>query len=86
MPNPTTLREYLILFVCGLPFMLMLGKLLFSSWHGFWEALRFTLTPDLVSIFRGEWLEDQWTSLKLIIFLLLCAAALVLAHGQFFAA
>ena len=62
------LREYLILFVCGLPFMLMLGKLLFGSWHGFFEALRFMLTPDLVSLFRGEGLDDQWASLKLIVF------------------
>ena len=80
------IREYLTLFVCGLPFMLMLGKLLFGSWHGFFEALRFMLTPDLVSIFRGEGLDDQWASPKLIVFLLLCTAALVLAHGHFFAA
>ncbi|MDO4795098.1 MAG: hypothetical protein Q4A28_04045 [Brachymonas sp.] len=86
MPDPTTLREYLILFVYGLPFMLLLGKLLFGSWHGFWEAWRFTLTPDIFSVLRGEWLEDAWGTLKLLVFLLLCAAALVLAHGQFFAA
>lgn len=79
------LHEYLILLVCGLPFMLILGKLLFGSWQGFWEALRFTLTPDIVSILRGEWLEDQWASLKLIVFFVLCTAMLMLAHQQFFA-
>lgn len=78
------LHEYLILLLCGLPFMLMLGKLLFGSWQGFWEAWRFTLTPDIFSILRGEGLEDAWSTLKLLVFLLLCAAALYFAHAHFF--
>ncbi|RYX80155.1 hypothetical protein EON83_29850 [bacterium] len=73
-----------MLFVCGLPAILALGKILFGSWHGFFESLRFLLVPDIISILRGEWTEDQWATLKLFVFLFLCGGALYSAHRHFF--
>ena len=79
------IRQYLILLACNLPFILLLGKLLFGSWHGFGEAVRYALMPDIFSILRGEWLEDAWATLKLLVFLAVCAAGLFFAHRFFFA-
>ena len=79
------LYAHLILLACSLPFILLLGKLLFGSWHGFWEAVRYALMPDIFSMLRGEWLEDAWATLKLLVFLAVCAAGLFFAHRFFFA-
>ena len=77
-------REYLQVLAYGLPAILMVGKLFFGSWSGFFESLRFLLMPDVVSILRGEWGEDQWATAKLFLFLALCAGAVYSAHGYFF--
>jgi len=31
-----------------------------------------TFTPDIISLFQGEYLGDWWLSLKLSIYILLC--------------
>ena len=76
--------EYLILFFCGLPIMLLLGMLMFGSWKGLLAALRFLVMPDIVSWWRGEYFEDQLATIKLVAFVLLCVGGLVLAHRLYF--
>ncbi len=49
--------------------------LFFTNSEEFLECLRFTFTPDFISLFRGEWLEDQWGSLKLGVWLVVGIAA-----------
>ena len=85
MTNASLVREYAILFVGGLPIMLILGKLFFGSWADFFDALRLALTPDIISCLRGEGLEDLWATCKLLLFVLLCGATLFFAHAHFFA-
>lgn len=58
----------------------MLGKSYFGDWSGFWECVRFWLTPDIISLFRGEYGKDKWAEIKLFIFLFLCAATV---RGEF---
>lgn len=84
MTSDTVVREYLQVFVYGLPLLLMMGKLFFGSWSGFLESVRFMLTPDILSILRGEWGADQWASVKLILFFALGAGAAYSAHRYFF--
>lgn len=36
------------------------------------ESIRFTLTPDLFSLFRGEYLKDRIGEFKLGLFIMLC--------------
>lgn len=64
-----------ILAILNIPLYLWLGKWIFGDWDGFWECIRFWLIPDLWSLFRGEWLEDQWAQMKLGFFVVLCAGA-----------
>jgi hypothetical protein len=77
-------REYLTVLLYGLPVILILGKFFFGSWAGFFECVQFMLMPDLLSLLRGEWGQDQWASLKLLVFLALCAGAVFSAHRFFY--
>ena len=45
----------------------LLFKLFFKDVSGFWECLRFWFRPDIFSLFKGEWFEDQWSELKLLV-------------------
>ena len=38
---------------------------MFNNANGFWGCVRFWLTPDVFSLFHGEWTEDWWAELKL---------------------
>lgn len=82
--NHLVIVEYLILFFCGLPIMLLLGMIMFGSWKGLFEALRFLVVPDIVSLLRGEYFEDQLATIKLIAFVLFYAGGLFVAHRLYF--
>lgn len=51
--------------VAGISVLALLFKLFFGDVNGFWECIRFWFTPDIISLFRGEWHEDYWSELKL---------------------
>ena len=84
--DEATIHQYIKLSVLGLPFILVMGKLFFGSWGGFFDSIRYLLMPDIVSMLRGEWGEDTWASFKLLLFIALCAGALYSAHRHFFGA
>ena len=67
---------YLILMgLIALVFFILLGRyVVFGSWGDFGEAFTYLLTPDALSLFRGEWVEDSWAELKLLVNILLAAA------------
>ncbi len=69
--------------ILGMVVALATGKLLFGLFFedasDFLECLRFSLTPDLFSLFRGEFIEDKFKSFKLGVFLVLTIGAGVLA-------
>ena len=46
--------------------------MLFKDVDDFNESIRFTLTPDLFSLFRGEYLRDRIGEFKLGLFIMLC--------------
>lgn len=50
--------------------VVLMYRITFEDWDDFVEAVKFWLTPDIISIFRGEWTEDMWAELKLTWFLL----------------
>ena len=43
----------------------VLFRLFFSDNDDFWECVRFTFTPDIISLFRGEYFQDVTKSFKL---------------------
>ena len=57
-------------------------KPFFGDWSGFRECIRYWFTSDLISLFRGEWTEDRWASLKLFVWLALSVGTMFLAYYQ----
>jgi hypothetical protein len=51
--------------IAGLVVLVLLFKPFFGDMTGFWECVRFWLTPDIISLFRGEWGEDWLAEMKL---------------------
>ena len=66
---------WIILVVVNIPVCWLLGWVVFKDWGDFWECVKFWLTPDIISAFRGEWIEDQWAQMKLFLWVALCAGA-----------
>ena len=56
------------------PLLLLLGKLIFKDFEGFFDCVIFWFKPDLWSFLDGALTEDWWETLKLWIFLAGCAA------------
>ena len=50
-------------------------KMIFKDYEDFWDCVVKFFTPDLLSLFRGEFFEDFWKSLKLWLFLILVVAS-----------
>lgn len=61
------------------------GRLMFGWFFGcseeFWECVRFSLTPDIFSMFRGEYFEDMVKSFKLSAYVGLTALSGFLAYS-----
>lgn len=52
----------------------------FHDFEDFDESLRYTLTPDIISLFRGEYWKDQFSELKLSMFILSCIIATAIEY------
>ncbi len=61
-----------VLALVNIPLYLFLGKMLFGNWDGFVEVIRYVIMPDILSLFKGEYLEDYWAELKFFCFIVLC--------------
>lgn len=66
--------------VSGVLVLLCSFRLFFQCREDFFDAIRHWFTPDIISMFRGEWAEDQWNELKLLFWIGLAALA---AYGAY---
>jgi len=69
-----------VLGVLNVPVYILIGRVLFENWSGFWESIKFWFTPDIISWFRGEHWEDAWAEVKLWYFVALCVVAVVVEY------
>lgn len=53
----------------------LLFRFFFEDSEEFWECVRFSFTPDMFSLFKGEYWEDKLKSMKLGVFLAICIGA-----------
>lgn len=53
----------------------------FGDMATFWECVKFWLTPDIFSWFRGRYWEDQFARIRLGIWLILCGG---LVFGEYY--
>ncbi|MGE0489605.1 MAG: hypothetical protein AB7S38_10370 [Vulcanimicrobiota bacterium] len=67
---------FLFLLVVNVPVFLVLGRLIFGSLGGFLECLKHWFTPDLISAVQGQYWEDHWGTLKLLVFVALSGVTL----------
>jgi len=58
-----------------------LYKSIFNNNNEFKKAVRYSFTPDLISLFRGEFWEDKSKELKVGMFILLCIVITVLEYA-----
>jgi hypothetical protein len=57
-----------------------LWRLFFKDLPDFVECLRFYFQPNIISLFRGEWQQDWWASLKLGVWATIAVAMGVATH------
>jgi hypothetical protein len=61
--------------VVSIPLYIGIGQLFYDNWDDFLDSLRLLYQPQWLSVLRGEWQEDNWASLKFLLFLICCLAA-----------
>ena len=57
-----------------------LFNIFFIDKKDFDESLRYTLTPDFISFFRGEYWKDRMGEMKLGIFIISCLIVTVIEY------
>lgn len=55
--------------IAALLTLIVMYKVLFGDKEEFFECIKFWLIPDILSMARGQYWEDHWAELKLIIWL-----------------
>lgn len=60
-----------------LPLFVLIGKLFYNDIEDFLEGIRFWITPDIISAFRGEYWDDLWEEWKLFAFISACGAFVI---------
>ena len=65
---------WIILALANIPTYFILGWLVFSNWSNFWDSIKFWFTPDVLSLFNGERVDNFWAEMKILWWILLCVA------------
>jgi hypothetical protein len=73
----TTIIGLIVLNLINTPLYVFLYKKFFADWKEFKEALLYSITPDLFSLFRGRFVKDVQAELKLFFFFAVCATVLI---------
>jgi len=66
---------WIALGVVNTPVYLLVGWAFFHTWSGFFESVKYVLTPDAWSFIKGDYFEDSWESIKFGLWVLACVAA-----------
>lgn len=70
-----------ILIVVNFPVYRKLMACFVGDTDGLKESLRYLLTPDIVSAFRGEYREDRWATVKICFFVVACILAVAAEYA-----
>lgn len=65
---------WLLLILGNIPVYVFLAWCWFGGLGNFLEAIEYSLIPNWVSALRGEFEDDWWASLKLLLWFLSCVA------------
>jgi hypothetical protein len=64
-----------VLVAANIPVYWLLYKMLFGNAEELLQAIAYWFTPDVFSLFRGEYMEDWWAEVKLGALISLSGAA-----------
>ena len=56
------------------------GSVFYNGWEDFLDCLRLFFQPSWLSFLRDEWADHNWELLKLILFVVVCAALVAAAY------
>jgi len=70
----------LVLLVVNIPIYKVIFNSMFSSMDDFYESLRYVFTPDMFSLFRGEYMKDWFGEMKFQFFILMCGGVVFLEY------
>lgn len=70
-PGQTVFSVFLMATV-DIPLFYLAGMVFFGSWDDFWSCVRFWLTPDFLSMIRGNYIDDWWAETKLWVWFIVC--------------
>lgn len=66
---------WIVLIALNLPLFGLLSGIFFRQ-EGLTGAIKYWFMPDLVSLVRGEYIDDQWAEAKLFIYAIVCGLAI----------
>ena len=71
----------ILLAVVNIPLYWILYRTLFTDVDELADAIKFWITPEIFSAFRGEYWDDIWAEFKLLLLALVCAALVIVEYG-----
>jgi len=89
MTTEMTTRGWIILAMLNIPLYWLMAKVFFKDLDDFLESVRFWFTPNIFSAFRGEYMDDLFAEMKLILWigfsigLVYWEAGWLMDHGYF---
>ncbi|MBY3620966.1 hypothetical protein HGO21_15545 [Acinetobacter sp. CUI P1] len=70
----------IFLLFLNIPVYKVLFRVFFVDNDDYNETIRHTFTPNIVSLFRGEYWKDRMNTARLQFFIILCAGIIVLEY------
>lgn len=70
----------IILFILNIPVFKFIYRMFFSDPNEYNESVRYTFTPNIVSLFRGQYWKDKIGTARLQFFILLCLLVIFLEY------
>ena len=55
--------------------------MIFEDQEEFQEAIRYLFTPEVFSLFKGEYMKDRWAEFKLGLIVILYGLLMVVEYG-----
>jgi len=69
---------YVVLFVLNIPIYKWIFRRIFDNVDDLKQSVKYSFTPDIISLFRGRFWKDQWGELKLSVFIFCCLGIFVI--------
>lgn len=69
-----------VLLVLNIPVFKVVFGMMFRSMDDFNESLKYVFTPDIFSLFRGEYMRDYFGELKVSFFVGICGLIVFLEY------